>query len=389
MTNLFMGNVTVAHEWIRGRIEATCEAGAATPDPVEWAYFILTLLCLGREREALKHARQFPGLHHGELERARYVAAIAAGGANEFVTCSSEAGSSYTVHELPPRDLRTWVNDTCRMLGACGQSQLGERVRRSAEWSVTHNRSQVRDAQKGSGALRTLAVKATARTPIFSIRPSVWSRSRRYFRSAAKRVAHLSERRFGYWLPYRVSSAAGDDFFASIERLSREESISTALIVGARAGSYVTEACLRGLKQNPCRPTAICMNRSRTALEELARQYSSDEQVQCPSDPTDRRWDDRRGAVHRLVIIDGSEQPSEPYAGIAFEEADIVILDDINTSVTFDIHQAVSATRGFALVDQDLARQNAYAIYRKISNGSAHTPAAARSTASIAKSARP
>ena len=38
--------------------------GAAWPDPVEWAYFIIALICAGRSREAQRRARQFPHLHH-------------------------------------------------------------------------------------------------------------------------------------------------------------------------------------------------------------------------------------------------------------------------------------------------------------------------------------
>jgi len=62
LCNLYRGNPKSALSWIHKPIQFTlAEYKAIDPDPVEWAYFILALLCLGRVDEAVKRGRQFRG----------------------------------------------------------------------------------------------------------------------------------------------------------------------------------------------------------------------------------------------------------------------------------------------------------------------------------------
>src|SRR5262249_18283177 len=43
------------------------------PDPNEWAWFIMVLLCCGKNREAVLRAEQFASVHNEELGRIRRV----------------------------------------------------------------------------------------------------------------------------------------------------------------------------------------------------------------------------------------------------------------------------------------------------------------------------
>ena len=70
--DLYIGNAQSAFRRLFDLIQYTIgERKAQEPDPVEWAYYIVSLLCLGRFEEANEAAGQFTNLSHLELERAR------------------------------------------------------------------------------------------------------------------------------------------------------------------------------------------------------------------------------------------------------------------------------------------------------------------------------
>lgn len=100
--------------------------GAQDPDPVEWAYLIIALLCSGRLREAERRANQFPELHHPELDRVRSaVDALCRGALFEERSALDFRAS---VHVLPNRSTDEWVLSICAMLEACRQTGLAKRL---------------------------------------------------------------------------------------------------------------------------------------------------------------------------------------------------------------------------------------------------------------------
>jgi hypothetical protein len=99
---------------------------AVDPDPVEWAYLIIALLCGGRLREAQRRANQFPELRHPELERARVAVHVLRTGA-----CFEEpltASSRMSIHTLAKRSADEWVRDICNMLEACNRPVFAKRL---------------------------------------------------------------------------------------------------------------------------------------------------------------------------------------------------------------------------------------------------------------------
>src|SRR5262249_48591303 len=93
LCNLYQGNAKAAHVRIT---ESICwiigEYKAADPDPVEWAYLVVSLLCLGKLNEASQHASQFPALHHPELDYARWAVAALKTGGNAALLPHAENG---------------------------------------------------------------------------------------------------------------------------------------------------------------------------------------------------------------------------------------------------------------------------------------------------------
>ncbi|ANE53238.1 hypothetical protein SY85_00795 [Flavisolibacter tropicus] len=108
---------------------------AVDPDPIEWAYLIITLICQGKFNEAIIRANQFPSLSHPELDRVRWVI-------NSLEDCSYSIQSQQnplikcrnSVHQLPLLSLTDWIENLCKMLVACQQFNLAERVNNLIEF---------------------------------------------------------------------------------------------------------------------------------------------------------------------------------------------------------------------------------------------------------------
>lgn len=98
------------------------------PDPIEWSYFIRSLLCIGDVREAIARLNQFPDLHHEELDRLRLVL-------GRFCPCSIPVSSSETpiavrksVHHRSKSNFDDWLAELFKMMSACGQRRLAMRI---------------------------------------------------------------------------------------------------------------------------------------------------------------------------------------------------------------------------------------------------------------------
>ena len=73
LCSLYLGNAKKALSYVQQPLQFTlAEYRAADPDPVEWAYLIISLLCVGDLSTATKRASDFPWLQHCELNRVRW-----------------------------------------------------------------------------------------------------------------------------------------------------------------------------------------------------------------------------------------------------------------------------------------------------------------------------
>jgi len=133
LSSLFAGDAGDALARLAGLIETTLvDYGAADPDPVEWAYFIVALLCQGRIDDAARCSAQYPWLHHPELDRARQAAWRLFPAASP-ATRTDHASLRHSVHQLPPRSAAAWEGQLAAVLRACGQEALVDRLAGSAE----------------------------------------------------------------------------------------------------------------------------------------------------------------------------------------------------------------------------------------------------------------
>ena len=126
LSSLYQGDANAAYTRIAELIQYIIgEYKAADPDPVEWAYLIVSLLCLGKLNAASRRASQFPALHHSELDCARWaVEALKPDGKKAVFAYDENRVCRCSIHQMPHRGFKDWVEQICIILRACQQSEF-------------------------------------------------------------------------------------------------------------------------------------------------------------------------------------------------------------------------------------------------------------------------
>lgn len=126
--NLYKGNAKAALHWIVQPLQWTLvNSKALDPDPVEWSYFIITLLCQGKLNEASKRANQFPSLCHPELNCTRWLINILENPRDQIARPNSDLLKCRTsVQQLPHLSFHEWVDNVCTILKTCKQPIFAE-----------------------------------------------------------------------------------------------------------------------------------------------------------------------------------------------------------------------------------------------------------------------
>jgi hypothetical protein len=401
---LYMGKAAMALWWIAQPLQFTlAQYKAADPDPVEWAYFIVALLCLGDVVGATKSAEEFEWLRHPELDRVRQVVRrLGPSTGPERSTRSRPGSSRSSIHQLPERSFTEWLEQLVVMLTACGQNDLAERIRGlSANNELLENeKSECQPTAHGhrAASLSSLAWYSGLRTAGTAARALEWRSAGQAIagklKAAGKRTLHRMETRYGYMLPYRLSAARRDDPFRSIEEIAREEDVKTALIIGARHGSGNTEAVMIGAGSNASRPPVICLSKSgagkRNRGDATFRNHAAANWYTMAA-KTEDAASTFRGILETvrrelkidgfdLVLVDGSELGADfvwhEEIQAEVERAKTVVLDDINLLPVGEIHNRALRSPGLTLVDQDPGAGDGFSIFARANNDVSKQPLA-------------
>jgi len=252
---LYRGKAEEALSWIHKPIRFTLlDYKALDPDPVEWALLIRTLLCSGRVREASERAAQFPWMRHPELDRVRSLVSFLNRGEGALKTEPGSGHFRQSIHELPWGDSSDWTEELIKMLRACGQGRLAERLA-SAPVQVPPI----------AEAIAIMDQPEDSAPPVrFQADGFAWARfssqAAEKFRETAKVLLRLLENRFGYFLPFALSQVRYDEFFALVRDLARDERMKKILVIGASRRKRTTQAVLTGVKENPNKPLLLCVS---------------------------------------------------------------------------------------------------------------------------------
>jgi hypothetical protein len=410
--NLYKGKALAALDWIVQPLQWTLvNSKALDPDPVEWAYFIIALLCQGRLSDASKRARQFPSLRHLELERTRWLIHLLENPQQAIPLPNSDLSHCrLSVQQLPHLSLIDWIERVCLMLKACHQFSFAETLSgaiSSTERDLTKPTNPVtrlasslvkavkNNRQNRSKKLSNIVEELLNSHPKLQIKFYNLSITARPFyltllaRIASKLQAKIIqflnrlETRFVLPLPYPFSVSRYDEFFSTVHQLSQAENIKTSLAIGAAAGEKITEAFLAGVRQNQQRPTAFCLNLSTPRFLKLQRYSLHDSAVRCyniSSPALDKlpEKNETNNTIKRikqenqidcfdLVLIDGSEFQDAAELDEVYG-AKFVLLDDINTRQNYQNLHRLLADPDYTLVAQNSSLRNGYAIFQKVNN---------------------
>lgn len=386
LCNLYKGNAKKAIEWIVQPLQFTLgEYKAADPDPVEWAYFIVSLLCQGKIKIARKRAAEFGWLCHPELTHIRQVIYVLAEVDDiGYVRQMEVAKQRSSIHQLPVRTFNEWLEQLFLMLRACGQSELVNRLialsidtadTSGLKWQPIIAKTRGYDWPP-VGVVRKVTGTSAFRRHLL-IR-GIRSRIKQFLR----RELHRLEERYQYFLPYHLSAARNDELFQMIEELARKEDLANVLIVGARPGAESTEALMAGLRQNANGSSMYCITNSRrTTPRQLLRSPVSS--IEC-------KWytiasSELLGTTLKLtidsiklennlnsfdlVLVDGSELGS--YVNVSrelrgeFHSARFVVLEDINLLPNGESHNILLRDSKFVLVDQNPDLRDGFSIFEQ------------------------
>jgi tetratricopeptide (TPR) repeat protein len=150
------GNAHHAYALMVSLIEITmAEYGAANPDPVEWAYFLLTLACKGDVVQAQKLQDFYALLCHEELRRVRIVLGRTGTERNlEDTPSGCREPVRKSIHRLPQRTDAEWLAWCADILKRCGQHDVTRTIQDASLVDDSNHRASFR--AKGIGWRRWL-----------------------------------------------------------------------------------------------------------------------------------------------------------------------------------------------------------------------------------------
>ena len=136
--NLHTGNPTGALALLVPLLKTSLDSSdTLPPDPIEWAYFIITLLALGRLRAAYRRARQFVEISNQELDRARCAVFMLKNAA----PLPTDARPVSSLHRLQDKGLSEWMGSLAAVLKMCGQQGAAQRLK-SFAWDEIRDESE-------------------------------------------------------------------------------------------------------------------------------------------------------------------------------------------------------------------------------------------------------
>lgn len=392
LCNLYNGNAPIAFSLIVEPIEfILTKYKAIDPDPVEWAYFIVCFLCLGKLDAAIKRANQFPWLDHPELNRVRWVTNVLKKndiGAPLQNNYSLKRRSS--MHQLPNRSFMEWIEQLYLMLNACEQYAMTETLKNylASKSRGTHEKLEIVPVKTGMPVTqeeRDIDVEWTRKDDFFKKR-LVYKRLRSTLSRCLAGLFQQFEAKYGYILPYYLRTIKDDECFEVIKELAHEKKIRTALVIGAVSGKDTMETFLAGIQENESKPSVFCITFSRGILGGLQKLFANTcsikwHRLSLSSRETLREklenivkkiMEDNQINVFDAVLVDSSALKHQTELSGLFKkelhEARIVMLCGINSFYCYTVQKELRQNSSHALVAHNPDLQDGYFIFKKCLN---------------------
>lgn len=329
------------------------EHHAADPDPVEWAWYVLALLCHGEPDAARARIGQFPMLAHVELSRARTVIALL-GSMQRGTNIPPPVAKQFerpSVHRLPERSFNAWLEDLRMMLRACGQERLADQLANPPTRAAF-------DAGPEESIVGSVfdpdAPSVTNARPFSAAQKLVVSKVRTRLTAMGEHVTNRLRRARG--VPgYRP----GDNIFLNeLRAIGSEEALESAIIVAPLGRSRLVAALDASLRLNTSRPTILQID-----VESLPQTGGGTFGID--SNSLYRLMSDHRVKVPSLMCLDGSEtEILIDYQ--AMQVAHTVIVIGINHYRNHALYIRLLADRNFVFGAADPDHWNGCAVFRRV-----------------------
>jgi hypothetical protein len=400
LCNLYKGDVNAALYWIVQPIQYTLgDYKASDPDPVEWSYYAIALLCSGKLDEAKKHVDHFPLLSHPELDRARCVINFLSNPSDkaDFHQHGEEKSKyRYSIHQLPRRSFEQWTQHLCEMLSACQQIDLAKTLTKAIS-------SNILSGKKKSDLGKNLPLKSSKDLYVqqledltfllpgkvkypwhLSFFKKLWFLQTRKKLKVKPKILHflnLLETRFGYFLPYSLSEMGNDDFFETIQNLAAEEDFEKILIIGASAGKGSTEALMAGISGKQKEVSLFCINTSNRRFAKLKGENANNSSIKFytfPFFPSISSTHELLKLISRIkqenqinsfdmILVDGSEFNFSVDLTDEIPETRYVLLNGISTAKHCKNHSELLTNSSYMLICQNPCLREGYSIFQKVS----------------------
>lgn len=397
LCNLYMGKPKIARTWIVEPIAYTLDDyGAQQPDPIEWAYFLVSLLCIGRVHEAQKRRSQLSSVAHTELDWVHWVLDWLRVGSNGTkIERSAQRIRCRSIHRLPERPFELWREEICKMLRACREFGLADEVARcpfpppsQCNLKDSIQGSDVGDVNRKSAFKDRKAITAVsssnAMVPTTYFKQfSVLRRLRGNVRTFVSQKLYKLEAKYGYFLPYRISSRRRDEFFSRLQSLAQSGKVENALIICSAIRRGLREAIVQGAQDGGVGAKVYLLQSDVLVVARIfARLAGSEGSQYIPiSFPSrTRHVEDLASVVDRikeehgnvkldLIVIDGSrlEVSADGVSelGEKLIQTKYIILIGLSSSLTYEYFRQLSRRLDWRLLIQGADRQDGYAIFER------------------------
>ena len=382
LTGLYMGRVSEAEARLEPLLQFTLfKYRAEQPDPIEWAFYIVVALCQGKLDVAAERAKQFPSLRHPELDRVRWACRILTGAAGASAAPSSSGPDRRkSIHRLPERSLADWTTQLSIMLRACGRNDMATSLSTSLRTiegqSISYSPYGVSGAS--SEDPRDASSSVSSRPTHSLHRKMLAAELKLKVRNVLSAGLHRAEQKFGYFLPYHLSSIRSDGLFSEISREAQNEDVSFALLIGAVAGSPLAGAFFSGLRRNARRPTAICMveqgklpaSKQEPGVRFLEIGESGPQGVLSAIDASVKTAMREHDAAGRsLVVLNGEAwrhlEIRKGLEAAALSRASTIILSGTDSLLAHETLRSLERSSGFDVYAADAVHHGGYVLLRR------------------------
>jgi hypothetical protein len=386
--NLYKGHADNALNWILTPIQNNLSIyKALEPEPVEWAYLIISLLCKGDLTQAMVRAGQFPSLHHPELDRTRWVVNYLQNDGNKVSTQNCQLSNSrYSIHQLPQLSFERWINGLYIMLKICQQANYSEMLskllsskERSSEKPIIRSGyattllkkrlrlSRVMYIEKINSAFEAFHIpNRKTGLPSISfkdhiIRLAKWIKIDSLKGPILKYRSYLKD----HLKPCDRSASAklnNDEFSQAVQYLFQQEDIKTAIIIGS--SNNAEKAIFTDQKRSDNGQTVFNINNT------------DGEFVQFKNNHTDHSSSELNNCIKKvkqendinffdLVLIDSSEFRTDVELH-ELKGGRFIILNKINAFQNYKIKQKLISDPSYTIVMDDPSYKNGYTIFKKL-----------------------